>query len=311
VENFPYLLLNPQTDGAGNVIATGPLGYTKPPALPPAMAALLQISESDLQDLLGNSQQADKMVGGIAQDTVAMIQQRVDSKNIIYMDNFAKSLKWSAQVWLGKAKELYTTKGRKMKSLSAENEISQVTLQQPAMIKGEMGTVNDLTKANMDVYVEIGPSSNSKRAATVNSLTKMLAITSDPETKAILESATMMNMDGEGMSEYRAFFRKKLLRMGAVKPTREEEAELAAEQSGPSPQDEYLLAAAEEAQASAATARAKTVDVIADAELKRAKTTETLANIDMDTQAHAIKMAQDLSADVMRQAATTQPNLGE
>jgi len=71
------------------------------------------------------------------------------------------------------------------------------------------------------------------------------------------------------------------------------------------------LAAAEEAQASAATARAKTVDVIADAELKRAKTTETLANIDMDTQAHAIKMAQDLSADVMRQAATTQPNLGE
>jgi hypothetical protein len=56
----------------------------------------------------------------------------------------------------------------------------------------------------------------------------------------------------------------------------------------------YLQAAAEEATAKAAQARASTVKNVADAELSRAKTVETLANIDMDSQDHAMKMMESL-----------------
>jgi hypothetical protein len=42
--------------------------------------------------------------------------------------------------------------------------------------------------------------------------------------------------------------------------------------------------------AKAAKARADTVDTIADAEYKRAKTVETLAKVDMDSQDHAMRM---------------------
>ena len=66
VHNFPYLLVNPITGKDGETLPTGPLGYTKPPQIPPAMAALLQVTEMDMAELGGNSQQAEKMVSNIS-----------------------------------------------------------------------------------------------------------------------------------------------------------------------------------------------------------------------------------------------------
>jgi hypothetical protein len=106
----------------------------------------------------------------------------------------------------------------------------------------------------------------------------------------------MMNMEGEGISDANAYFRKKLLRMGVVKPTDDEAQELIAEMQGQplDPNTIYLQAAAEEATAKAAQARASTVKTVADAELSRAKTVETLSNVDMESQDHAMKMMADL-----------------
>jgi hypothetical protein len=142
--------------------------------------------------------------------------------------------------------------------------------------------------------------------ATVRALTGMMQITQDPETQQVLTAMAMMNMEGEGVSDANAYFRKKLLRMGVVEPTEDEAQELMAEMQG-QPQDPnamYLQAAAEEATAKAAKARADTVKTVADAELSRAKTVETLANIDMDSQDHALNLAQEIGGIVQEQ---TQP----
>jgi hypothetical protein len=116
----------------------------------------------------------------------------------------------------------------------------------------------------------------------------------------------MMNMEGEGISDANSYFRKKLLRMGVVKPTDTEAQELMAEMQG-TPQDPnsmYLQAAAEEATAKAAKARADTVETIASAELKRAQTVETLSKVDMDSQDHALNMAEQIGGMIQQQ---TQP----
>jgi len=89
----------------------------------------------------------------------------------------------------------------------------------------------------------------------------------------------MMNMEGEGISEVRDFFRQRLIRMGVVQPT-EQEAEALMAESQNRPQDPnaiFLQAAAEEAVAKAAKARADTIKTVADAELSRARTVETMA----------------------------------
>ena len=296
LRDYPYLLINPITGPDGNTQAAGPLAYTKSAAIPPAMAALLQITEQDMQDILGNPQGADKIVSGVSGKAVEMIQTRVDMQTFIYMSNFAKGMKRCGEIWLSMARDIYTEDKRKMKTIAPTGESSVVELMKP-MIDTETGAMvmeNDLSTATFDVVAEVGPSSSSKRAATVRALTGMLQITTDPETAQVLTAMAMMNMEGEGVGDANAYFRKKLLRMGVVQPTDVEAEELMAEMQG-KPQDPnamYLQAAAEEATAKAAKARADTVETVASAELKRAQTLETLGKVDETAQNMALTNAE-------------------
>ena len=292
LRDYPYLLINPVSGPDGNTQIAGPVAYTRSAAIPPAMAALLQITEQDMQDILGNPQGADKMVSGVSGKAVELIQTRVDMQTFIYMSNFAKGMKRCGEIWLGMAKEIYTEDKRKMKTIAPTGEAGMVELMQP-MIDPETGSMmmaNDLSEATFDVVAEVGPSSSSKRAATVRALTGMLQITQDPETAQVLTAMAMMNMEGEGVGDANAYFRKKLLRMGVVKPTDDEAQQLMAEMQG-QPQDPnamYLQAAAEEATAKAAKARADTVETVASAELKRAQTLETLGKVEETAQNMAL-----------------------
>jgi len=296
IKNYAYLLVNTITGPNGEQQISGPIAYTKSPQIPPAMAALLQITETDMQDIMGNPQGADKMVSGVSGKAVEMIQTRVDMQAFIYMSNFAKGMKRCGEIWLSMAKEIYVEDKRKMKTIAPTGESSVVELMRP-MIDPETGAIvteNDLSNATFDVVAEVGPSSSSKRAATVRALTGMLQLTQDPETSQVITAMAMMNMEGEGLSDTNAYFRKKLLRMGVVKPTEEEAQELMAEMQG-KPQDPnamYLQAAAEEATAKAAQARASTVKTVADAELSRAKTLETLGKVDETAQNMAMTNAE-------------------
>ena len=292
LKDYPYLLINPITDQNGNQAVSGPVAYTKSAQIPPAMAALLQVTEIDMQDILGNPQGADKMVSGMSGKAVEMIQTRVDMQSFIYMSNFAKGMKRCGEIWLSMARDIYTEEKRKMKTIAPAGDSGTVELMQP-IIEEETGKVilkNDLTSATFDVVAEVGPSSSSKKAATVRAITGMLQITQDAETAQVLTAMAMMNMEGEGLSETNSYFRKKLLRMGVVKPTDAEAEELMNEMQG-TPQDPnsmYLQAAAEEATARAAKARADTVETVSSAELKRAQTMKTLSEVDEKMQSMAI-----------------------
>jgi hypothetical protein len=294
LKDYPYLLINPITDQNGNQAISGPVAYTKSPQIPPAMAALLQITETDMQDILGNQQGADKMVSGMSGKAVEMIQTRVDGQSFIYMSNFAKGMKRCGEIWLSMARDIYTEDKRKMKTVAPSGDSGVVELMQPTIDQetGEIVMENDMSSATFDVIADVGPSSSSKRQATVRALTGMLQITQDPETAQVITAMAMMNMEGEGISDANAYFRKKLLRMGVLKPTDAEQEEMMAEMQG-KPQDPnavYLQAAAEEATAKAAKARADTVETVAAAELKRAQTMKTLSEVDMESQDHALKM---------------------
>jgi hypothetical protein len=296
LKDYPYLLINPITDQNGNQAVSGPVAYTRSAAIPPAMAALLQITETDMQDILGNPAGADKMVSNISGKAVEMIQARVDGQAFIYMSNFAKGMKRCGEIWLSMARDIYTEDKRKMKTIAATGEAGMVELMKPG-IDQETGAVvmeNDLTSATFDVIADVGPSSSTKRQATVRALTGMLQITQDPETAQVLTAMAMMNMEGEGVGDANAYFRKKLLRMGVVKPTDMEAEELMAEMQG-QPQDPnamYLQAAAENETAKAAKARADTVETVASAELKRAQTLETLGKVDETAQNMALTNAE-------------------
>jgi hypothetical protein len=204
---------------------------------------------------------------------------------------------------LSMAKDVYIEEGRKMKGIGSQSEIEQIQLMTPTIsAEGEMINENDLSNADFDVVVDVGPSSSSKRQAVVRSLLGMMQITQDPETLQVLGAMAMMNMEGEGISEVREYFRKKLVNMGVVKPTKEEEEAMAMAMANQQedPNAIFLQAAAEEAIAKAARARADTVKTVADAELARARTVETLARVEDDDQRLAIESAKDIQEMIQR-----------
>jgi hypothetical protein len=244
------------------------------------MAALLQISEQDIRDVLGNQEQGDKIVANVSGKAVEMVQQRLDMQTFIYMSNFSQSVRRGGEIWLGMAREIYTEPGRRMKGIGSQGQMSTIELMRPVMSEdGEVEHENDLSQAEFDLAVEVGPSSSSKRAATVRSLTAMMAVTQDPDALRVLQAAALMNMEGEGLSDIREHFRKQLVQMGVAEPTEEEAAQMAQAGQRPDPNAVFLEAAAEEAQAKAAKARADVVATVADAELTQAKTMETLAKV--------------------------------
>jgi hypothetical protein len=295
LKNYPYLLINQLTDQSGNPQAIGPASYVESPDIPPAMGALLQLTEQDMTDVLGNQQAADQMVSNISGKAVEMIQTRLDMQSFIYMSNMAKAVKRCGEVWLSMARDVFVESGRKMKGIGNQGQIESIELAKPVMNeKGEIEYENDLAGADLDVAVDVGPSSASKRQSTVQALTGMMQITQDPETLQVLSAMAMMNMDGEGISDVRDYFRKRLIRMGVVKPTDEEQQELMAEMQNQQPdaQTQYFQAAASQANAAAAKAKADTILSVAKAKETEAKIIETLSNIDISQRDNILKSVQ-------------------
>jgi hypothetical protein len=298
LKNYPYLLINPITDANGNTAPGGPVAYTKPPSIPPSMAALLQLTEADMQEILGSPQQGDKMVSHLSGKTVELIQQRLDMQTFIYMSNMAKAVKRCGEIWLSIAKDIFVEQGRKMKSVASNGKMEPVELMKPVVNEeGEIEYENDMSDADYDVQVLVGPSSQTKRGATVRALTDMMTLTQDPEMTQVLSAMAMLNMDGEGVEDVRDYFRKKLLRMGVVRPTDTEAQEMAveAQNAQPDPQAQYLQAASEEAIARASKAQADSILAVARAEEARAKTTETLSKVSTTDQDRIFALADRLT----------------
>jgi len=300
VKQYPYLLVNPVTNADGQEQAQGPLDYTRAPEIPPAMAALLQITDGDIKELLGNQQAGEQLQPNMSGKAVELIQNKLDMQTFIYMSNFAKAVKRCGEIWLSMAREIYVEPNRKMKGLGKTGEPRSIELVKP-MLNKETSAIeyqNDLTQAKFDVTVDVGPNSSSKRAAVVRALTGMMTITQDPETLTILSSMAMMNMEGEGLGEVQNYFRKRLLKQGVLEPNEEEAAAMAAEleamQAQPDPQAQLAESLGLEARAKAAKAEADTEYALARAEETRAKTIEILTNVSDQERAAVLGAAQEI-----------------
>jgi len=296
VANNPYMLINPIVNQDGSETPAGPVGYTEPPNVPEAMAALLQLTNGDISELLGNQQEGERMQPNISGKAIELVQNSLGMQPYIYMSNMAKAVRRCGEIWLSMAREIMVEPGRKMKSVSDHGDVGSIELMKPMMRGGVMVLDNNISEAKFDVVSDVGPSSISKRQATVRALTGMMGIVDDPETKQVLTGMTMMNMEGEGIRDVNDFFRKRMVAMGVMKPTEEEQRELeaAAENAQPDPQAQLALALAKEADAKAINSEADTVYTLARAEETKAQTAETLAGIGISEREMAVKAADGL-----------------
>lgn len=259
IKNHPFLYAKPLTNPDGSLANAGPVGMTQAAAVPPVTAALIQIAQGALTELLGSAQAPEQIVSNTSGKAVNLTQQRQDARAYVYLDNAAKAMRRCGQIWLEYAQELYVEEGRKMKSLSSQGEVASVVLSRPVL--GENGTVtyeNAIADAKCDVTVDIGPSSGSKRQALVQALTNVMQVTADPQQAQVLTAMILRNIEGEGMRDMHEFQRKKLLAMGIGQPTDKDKAEAAQQPPAqPDAQEQFLMASAAKQAAAAQLDTAK------------------------------------------------------
>jgi len=266
--------------------------YTRVPNIPPALAALLQMSDTDMQDLLGVQAASEQLPANTSGYAVELTQTKADMQTAIYLNNFAKGMKRCGEIWLGMVKDIMIEPGRKVRTMKPDGTTSLIEL-------GYMETTDangrpkrfDLSKINHSVAVEVGPTSTSKQNATVRALTGLLGVTQDPQSMQVITSMIIMNMQGEGLQDVKDYFRRQMVSMGAVKPTQEEAQQMAQQQQNqqPSPNDQFLLASAQQATAKAAQARADTELTLAQAEKARVDALATLHGMDRRQLEQAMK----------------------
>lgn len=245
-----FLPLREVKDKAGNIIAGAtPAGYTQPAVMNQALAALLQQTSADIQEVTGGSQAMQQMPSNVAQETVNNLMNRSDMASFIYLDNMAKSLKRAGEVWLSMAREVYGSE-REVRVVN-EDGTDDIALMNAQVVDRQTGNVvalNDLSTGRYDVTVDVGPSYTARRDATVSVLTNVLStmLPNDPMRPAI-QGIILDNIDGEGLDDFKEYNRNQLLTSGIVKPRNEKEQQIvtqAQQAAANQPNPEMLIAQA-------------------------------------------------------------------
>lgn len=245
VERHPYALAHVLRNEDGSIVQAGPIGMVSPTQVPATVAALIQISGQDVADIIGATDQNEQVPANTSAQAIELVHTRADAKTFIYLDNHKKAMRRCGEIWLGMRAEIYIEEGRKLPVLDDQGNRDYVTLGETSIDKsGAMKTL-DLATAKCDVIVDVGPSSQTRRDATVRSLVGMAeAAQSDPELQNALLSTALMNMDGEGIEDIRKWIRNRLVMSGIVQPTDDEKEELAQAQQNQQPDPNQMLAQA-------------------------------------------------------------------
>lgn len=235
-----FLPMTSLKDNLGNVVSPAQIsGYTPITEMSPALAGLLQYTGTAIQQITGASQ-FENMPNNVATETVDSIFNRMDTQSYIYMDNMAKSMRWTGVVWLSMAREIYGS-DTPMRIVNEDNT-DDVTLMNGEVFDRQTGrqvALNDLSQGKYEVTVDVGQSFATRRDSTVKSLTHLLSMVPPNTPKHdLLTSIVLDNMDGEGLDDLKEYNRKQLLLSGVVKPRTPEEEQMvtqaqAAQQSQP------------------------------------------------------------------------------
>jgi hypothetical protein len=277
IDRLPFLRVHPLRNEDGSIAAAGPIGKVEPPQVQPATAALLQIASADLTDEDDN---ADEVKANTSAEAMDIAAARVDAKSGIYLDNMRQSIQREAEIYLAMAREVYFEPGRKVDTLTMDGQDGQATLVEPVMDQNGVYRIrNDLTRGKYKVVADVQESTATKRQKTVKQNMEIASVAVTAQAMDLAQAALLtavMNQDGEGLHDMQAFARNRLISLGVVKPTPEEqqqiEAAQQAQQSGqPDPQSMALLAAASNQQSQAQLNNAKAVQTLADAHLKTAQ----------------------------------------
>lgn len=286
--NKPYLLARSLRDNEGNIVISGPTGYSKPPALDQSTSSLIDIVPKYVQDVTGaNPQEAfDKDMSGKALEKLI---KRENMTTQTINDNIANAIAWSGEVYQAMAAEIYTTP-RIVRVVNGDGSEREVNLLGPVLDEktGVLVEANDLRGKKFQAYADVGPQYETLREQTVEDLKGMLEAFKDSPQAAqytpVMMSILMENINGVGLEPLKQLNRRIMLAQGLVKPQTPEEEELLAQLQQPQPdaQRQLIEAVTANQNAEARNRDSDSLDNVASARKKEAETQKILSEIPLE-----------------------------
>ena len=286
LERHPYALAHPLVDPiTGNIVQTGPIGNIQPPQVPPVMAALIQQMGNDIAEITNSDDGSMEIKSNVSGEAMDIAASRVDAKSYIYMDNFKLSMQAFGETYEGMAREVYVEEGREVETMDEDGATATATLHELYTDPQTKVTAKryDLSVGRFNAVADVTESTTTRRDKTVRTMMTMAQAAASVQAMDVGKAALLTaikNMDGEGIDDIQTYVHKLALQLGLDEPTPEEEQ--AAQDQAQQPDPNAVLA---NAQAEALTAQAG--KFAADTKLSEAKTVQTLADAQLKAaQAH-------------------------
>lgn len=286
IGRHPFALAHPVIDPqTGSIVSQGPIGYLKPPDLPPVLGALIQQTGADIAEITNGDDGSMEIKSNVSGEAMDIAASRVDAKSYIYMDNFKLSMQRFGEIYYGMAKEVYVEEGREVETMDEEGETAYAILHEVYTNPQTKVTYKryDLSVGKLNIVADVTEATATRRDKTVRTMIS-LATTAATFGANDLASASLLtairNMDGEGIDGFKEFAHRQAVQIGLDEMTPEEEQQAAAAQENqqPDPQQLAIIAQAKMFEAQAAKLQADTGKAQADTQLSGAKIIQTLAD---------------------------------
>lgn len=158
LKNLPFL---PYTPDAGN--GGAPPQRATPPVASAGIAEGLALAAEDMKRVTGIY---DASLGARSNETsgkaILARQREGDVANFVYLDNFARAIRHTADVLIGLIPHFYDT-ARIVRIMGEDGAIQTAEINKPTIADGAATVLNDLSVGRYDVAVEAGSSYASRR----------------------------------------------------------------------------------------------------------------------------------------------------
>lgn len=280
IDRHAFSLVNSLRNADGSIVQAGPIGYTKPPDVPPTMAALLQIMTNEFAD--DNQDSSEVVKANTSADAMDIAAARVDAKSGGYLDNMRKSIQRGAEIYQEALGDVMFEDGRKVYTMSEDGDDGEAVIKQPYTDEaGVYQLRNDFSRGKYKAIASVSETTSTRRDKTVRQMMNIANVAGAVGDTGMAQAAlitAIINQDGEGLDDFQKFVRAKGIEMQLITPNEDEKAKLdqQAENAAPDPATEALMAQAEELTASAKLKTAQADKAVADTGLSEAKTMEIL-----------------------------------
>jgi len=246
---YPYLLINRKT-ADGEELPPQAVGVMPEQQMPTALPLVLAQTRDAVTDV-ANPGVPDKVAEpDISGKAVQRLEARIERQSMRFQIHMKHAKRRDGEVWISMASEVIDTPRKVQVELAdGTKKETQVMDSKIDPQTGNVITINDLRRAEFEVYSKIGPDYSSQKEQTIDRL-EMLMMQMDPAdpVRKALQLKILALTDGVEFDDIRDYVNKQLMVMGIRKPQTPEEAQFL-EQVQAQPQEPdaaMVLAKAEE-----------------------------------------------------------------